>query len=237
VIRIATTLLIALTLASTGACGSGDEGARHCAIVADATSFYENTDVAKKIDENAPIFLKKCASVAFTVISGSVITSDCRERPLQLTGDAQANPNNNPVRAEQISRQRRTAALQTLKDLLACARAETATLTGSDVIGALLESARQTSALGPADLLIISDMAQHTKELDLYQAAIATPGERTQIIQTIKAHRRLPDLKDCAVQFIGFGVKVTPDPIRQQALRDFWDEFFAAAGAPPATYL
>ncbi|MEV7964606.1 hypothetical protein AB0O34_01305 [Sphaerisporangium sp. NPDC088356] len=238
-IRMMMGALLAGSACLTAGCAQAQaQPVRSCGLVVDATSFSRNTDVPAKIKSGVPKFLDGCDRVAFNVISGSVGASDCRQAPMDLVAGPRDNPQGNPNKAAQISAQRRLAAVKTMNDLLACARAETATQTGSDVFGALVDIARQTSPLdSSARLLVISDMAQRTKELDLYKARIDTPASRLAIISRLQRDNRLPKLTGVHVTIIGFGIRVTSEVVRQQQIRDFWDLVFVKAGALPVTYL
>ncbi|MFC4589562.1 hypothetical protein [Sphaerisporangium corydalis] len=229
-----------LGLACLTGCGDDEPPSvfRSCGLVVDATSFSVNTDVPKKIREAVPAFLADCDRVAYTVVSGSVGSSDCRQAPLGLNAGPRDGAQGNPHRIEQINLTRRAAAVTVMNRLLDCARQETRTRTGSDVIGALADIARQANPLDtPARLLLISDMAQNTKELNLYKAEIGTAALREAIIARLRRDNRLPRLEGTQVRIVGFGVNVTSDALRQQQFRDFWNLLFQRAGAPPVTYV
>jgi hypothetical protein len=195
-------------------------------------------DVPGKIKSEVPKFLAECDRVAFGVISGSVGSSTCREQPMELVAGPQDNPQNNPNKATQINLLRRSASVTAMNRLMECALAETDTRTGSDIIGALSEIARQTAPFDhAAKVLVISDMAQNTKELNLYEAEIDTPEKRLAIISLLQQTNRLPQLSGTHIKIIGFGIKVTKKVVRHQQIRDFWDLLFQKAGAHPATYL
>jgi hypothetical protein len=210
---------------------------RRCGLVADATSFAEHTDVPAKVRKNVPLFLSDCTSVSFAVVTGSVAQSTCRHTPMELVATTRDNPNGNPVRAEQINRARKAEAMSVMDELMECAEKEKKP-GGSDVVGAILDARLKASAVGqPAHLMIISDMANNTEELNLYKADISTPSTRNAIISAIKGTNRLPELQGSTVQIIGFGLKVTPLKVRQQQFQEFWQEFFAAAACRPPTFL
>ncbi|MFC6081961.1 hypothetical protein [Sphaerisporangium aureirubrum] len=231
-------LVVCLALLGTGCSQPAAKPLRGCGIIVDATSFSGHTDVPGKIKSKVPKFLAECDRVAFGVISGSAGSSDCREEPMELVAGPQDNPQNNPNKATQIGLLRRAAAVTTMNRLLDCALAETDTRTGSDIIGALSEIARQTAPFDKAaKVLVISDMAQNTKELSLYKAEIDTPEKRLAIISVLQQTNRLPRLNGTHIKIIGFGIDVTKQVVRDQQIRDFWDLLFQKAGAHPATYV
>ncbi|GAA3834779.1 hypothetical protein GCM10022226_65410 [Sphaerisporangium flaviroseum] len=238
-ILIAVAALLACTACLAAGCtGAPPKPVRSCGLVVDATSFSRNTDVPQKLKAAVPKFLGGCDRVAFGVISGAIGASDCRHEPMGLVAGPEDNAQDNPTRAGQINLQRKVSAVKTMNDLLACALGEKATRNGSDVIGALIGTARQAGALdGSAKLLVISDMAHRTKELNLYTAEIGSPAERLAIISGLQQANRLPQLSGVHVTIIGFGIGVTPEAVRQQQIRDFWDLLFQKSGALPVTYL
>ncbi|GAA0388369.1 hypothetical protein Acor_53790 [Acrocarpospora corrugata] len=233
---LAATGLLVLTFALTGCQGEEIPG-RRCGLVVDATSFARNTDVPEKVKKSVPLFLSDCALVSFAVITGSVAQSNCRHSPMNLVATSRDSQNDNPVRAKQINQARKVEAMSVMDELMTCAKTETKP-PGSDVIGAILDARLKASSVGePAHLMIISDMANRTEELDLYKADISSLNVRNNIISAIKASNRLPNLAESTVQIIGFGIKVTPEKVRQQQLLEFWQEFFAAAGCRQPTFL
>jgi hypothetical protein len=235
---LAGALMAGLSWTAAGCSAEDADTGPPCGLIVDATSFAVNTDVSKKIKESVPQFLAGCDSVAFSVISGSVAESDCRHNPVELIAGPQDNPNNNETRARQINQARRSFAMNTMYDLIHCARGETSTKTGSDIIGALLDAGQKAATLsGPASLLVISDMAQNTSELNLYKADVATTATREAIIGGLRQTRRLPQLKGATVEIIGFGIHVTPDLVRQQQLKDFWQLLFDESGTRSVSYL
>ncbi|MEO3810680.1 hypothetical protein ABGB17_16895 [Sphaerisporangium sp. B11E5] len=235
---VAGVLVTCLALAAGGCSAPVAAPVRSCGIVVDSTSFSGHTDVPGKIQKEVPKFLATCDRVAFGVISGVVGSSDCREQPMELVAGPRDNPQDNPNKAQQINLLRRGAAVATMNRLLECALAEKDTRTGSDIIGALSEIARQTAPFdNAAKVLVISDMAQNTKELNLYKAKIDTPDRRQAIVTDLERTNRLPRLHGTHILIIGFGIKVTKKVERHQQLRDFWNLVFEKAGARPATYV
>jgi hypothetical protein len=234
--RILLLICVSLFLPLSAACDD-DPPARQCGLIADATSFAKHTDVEAKVKENVPRFLSDCVSVAVAVVTGSVAQSPCRHPPIQLLATTKDNPNDSPVRADQINQARKAEAISVMNDLMECAKNEPKPK-GSDVIGAILDVRLKGSTVGsPVHMLIISDMANRTEELDLYKADISSTNIRQAIFSKLKRNSRLPELADSTVQIIGFGLKVTSQKLRQEQFLQFWQEFFTTSGSRQPTFL
>jgi hypothetical protein len=232
---------ISVAMLPFAACG-GAEGPTlssvSCALVGDSTSFARDTDVKQKIATNVPRFLRDCSSVNFSVITGVSRATDCRSSALRIEPTADDNPNGNPKVAETLRISRRKAALRTLENLVQCGLKEKPTQTGSDVLGALDLAARGSVAYGRvAHILVISDMAENTKSVDLYKADVSSRDKRGYLIGLLRERGELPDLRGMEISIIGFGTFAARDATRLLNIQAFWDELFAAAGTPSVSYL
>jgi hypothetical protein len=235
---LAAAVTVAAPTVMLSACSSTDEADRLCGLVVDSTSFAAKTDVPAKVRAEVPSFLGSCDIAEFTVITGNTESSDCHYRKLQITPTEEDNPSGNPKTAANIANARKAAALKRLDEMVECAKNEKSTRTGSDVIGALADISAKTRPVdGSSRLLVISDMAHKTKELNLYNAKIGSPAEREAAVKPFTDDDALPDLTGTQVQVIGFGVGVTPDNARQRQLRDFWTWLFKETGAESASFL
>ncbi|VVJ15007.1 Uncharacterised protein [Amycolatopsis camponoti] len=226
--RYAGVLLAACLSSTLSACGSDgiftdDAPTRACGVVVDASGSGADFHADERIKTKLESFLEQqsCGQLTFVALNSLSDTSTCNEERLDLdpkVGDPQA------VRAAQ----RQEAVTRALR-LLDCARKESH---DSNVLGALRKAAStRPSGTGPYAVLVISDMVQADRRVNMLTANISTPEARAAIIDQLGD--LTPHLTDTVLYPTDLSANLA-DPKHGLNVREFWTELFAtdASGRP-----
>src|SRR5207249_4878319 len=101
------------------------------------------------------------------------------------------------------------------------------TASGSDVFGALARAALECDSPGrPWRLVIFSDMRQVGRGVDLEHPGVVP----ARLMAQVRSQGLVPQLRGVAVWALGVHT-MEIDERQWQSLREFWTEYFRAAGA------
>lgn len=224
-------LLVVLTIPF--AVGCSDAPGAICGVVVDTTS-YAKEDLSKAdIAKELPPFGAGCDWIAFSAVTGRSEGSLCKARALSIAATSRENPNGNPKIEEAFRKHRLKETVDSAGNLLTTCPTEGS---GSDVLGALRDIARQMNARKqaaalPYRLIVFSDLINNRGELDVTSEDLSQDGLREQKIKNLLGNRLLPDLNGYEVTVVGFVRGGVQDPDKVPALTKFWEEAFEACGA------
>lgn len=198
---------------------------RPCAVVVDGSgSAGSDFHAEDRVNATLDKFLRDrgCAQLAFVPLNGLSDTSACQQPRLDLDP-----PVGEPVAVREAMR---TKARQQALDLLACARKESSE---SNVLGAL----RKAGTIRPPGtdtyaVLVVSDMIEIDRRVDVVGGNLATPDARAAIIGRLGG--LMPKLANTVVYPTDLSTKIA-DAQRGQQIRDFWTELLATDAAGHAT--
>jgi len=184
-------------------------------------------------------YIKDFAKILDTAADGGVITADIIDDnplahssfPINEAFDRYDSLKENKLDYERRVREKRDAVI---KKAAAIVRTRPSGRRGTSVLDGLQLAERVFSTF-EADrklLVIFSDMIEQSKRYD-FSAEKLTAARIGQIIAQERSAGRLPELQDVEVCVVGAGASISGglSADRIMAIREFWFEYFKAAGA------
>ncbi|MDL4815013.1 hypothetical protein [Actinomadura opuntiae] len=222
-------VLVATALGVPGCDPGHDSYSAPCGVVVDGSASGQNFDADKRVTELLPGFLRanKCKTLTYVPLDTDSRGSVCSHKDLDLDPDLGAGTDKEAIRAGRQSR-----ALKDAHAVLACLHAGRPK---SDVLGALARAADQRpDGKGTYHVLVVSDMLQTDRTVDLTHADLSTAAKRRAILDG-PFKGRVPDLGGTALEITDRG-RTLKDTRQSVGLNAFWTQLFATAGHPTVKY-
>lgn len=221
-------VLLAVVLLALSGCRSG-ESAAAVAVLVDVTGSTEDNHYLQDLDK---ILNGLQGGERLLVLP---VTARSAVEPVTFTLDVPAYHtwSSNPITYRRQLKRVRQQAVERMTDLLRRARSSQP---GSGIIDAI-DQAEALLAAYPADrrvLVVLSDMIEQSALAD-FSALDGSAVDRT--LQKVSQQQRLPKLAGTRVYVAGItdgAIRMPPE--RVLAIKRFWSQFFAAAGAKLVSY-
>jgi len=234
-------LLILLVLAATVATGCGRRSAtnRVTMVLFDVTAMSHTTAIRKQ-------YLGDFTKVLDTVTAGGVIAADIIDDnplahstyPINESFDRYNPLKENKLDYERRIREKRDAVIKAAEGIV---RRPLSGRWGTSVRDAMQLAERAFAAFGGDQklLVVFSSMIEQSRRYD-FTGENLTAARIGQIIARERAAQLLPDLQGVEVCVVGAGATGPDGPSTEKLLsiRNFWLQYFKAAGAnlPPERY-
>jgi hypothetical protein len=232
--RVAAVAGVAVIAAVPGLPGCGaknDAYSAPCAVVIDGSGSGKRFDAGKRVADLLPRFLRdnRCKRLSYVPLGTDSTGSICSQKELDLDPDLGAGTDKDSIRAG-----RRAKAVKDAQAVFGCLLPKRAE---SDVLGALSRAVDQRPrGPGTYHVLVVSDMLQHDRYVDLASADLGTAAKRAALMNGPLRDRN-PNLTGMSLEITDRG-RTLNDPKQSRDVTAFWRELFARddSGHPEVEY-